>query len=69
VVVVFFVTSGDSAVLVLGVMSTGGNENPSALVKIAWGVLISGIAISMLLASRLKSVQTANIVFACLLWA
>ena len=65
----FFVTSGDSAVLVLGVMSTGGNENPSALVKIAWGVLISGIAISMLLASGLKSVQTANIVFACLLWA
>ena len=65
----FFVTSGDSAVLVLGVMGTGGNENPSALVKIAWGVLISGIAISMLLASGLKSGQTANIVFACLLWA
>ena len=63
-VVVFFVTSGDSAVLVLGMMSTGGNENPSARVKIAWGVLISGIAISLLLAGGLKSVQTATIVFA-----
>lgn len=63
-VVVFFVTSGDSAVLVLGMMSTGGNENPSARVKVAWGVLISGIAISLLLAGGLKSVQTATIVFA-----
>jgi len=63
-VVVFFVTSGDSAVLVLGMMSTGGNENPSARVKIGWGVLISGIAISLLLAGGLKSVQTATIVFA-----
>ena len=63
-VVVFFVTSGDSAVLVLGMMSTGGNENPSARVKITWGVLISGIAISLLLAGGLKSVQTATIVFA-----
>jgi len=50
-------------------MSTGGNENPNALVKIAWGVLISAIAISMLLAGGLKSVQTPTIVFACLLWA
>jgi glycine betaine transporter len=63
-VVVFFVTSGDSAVLVLGMMSTGGNENPSARVKIAWGLLISGIATSLLLAGGLKSVQTATIVFA-----
>lgn len=63
-VLVFFVTSGDSAVLVLGMMSTGGNENPGARVKIAWGVLVAGIAISLLLAGGIKSVQTATIVFA-----
>ncbi len=63
-VVVFFVTSGDSATLVLGMMSTGGNENPPNRVKIIWGVLISGIAISLLLAGGLKAVQTATIVFA-----
>ncbi len=63
-VVVFFVTSGDSAVLVLGMMSTGGNENPSARVKIAWGLLVAGIAASLLLAGGLQSVQTATIVFA-----
>ena len=63
-VLVFFVTSGDSATLVLGMMSTGGDENPSARVKIIWGVLVSGIAISLLLAGGVKAVQTATIVFA-----
>jgi glycine betaine transporter len=63
-VIVFFVTSGDSAVLVLGMMSTGGRPNPSAWVKIAWGLLVAGIASSLLMAGGLKSVQTATIVFA-----
>lgn len=63
-VLLFFVTSGDSATLVLGTMSTGGDGDPSARVKIAWGLLISGIAISLLLAGGLKAVQTATIVFA-----
>ncbi|MGF6528169.1 BCCT family transporter [Variovorax sp. PvP013] len=63
-VIVFFVTSGDSAVLVLGMMSMGGRPNPSAWVKIAWGLLVAGIASSLLMAGGLKSVQTATIVFA-----
>lgn len=63
-VVVFFVTSGDSAVLVLGTMSTGGRQDPGARVKIAWGLLIAGVAASLLMAGGLKSVQTATIVFA-----
>lgn len=63
-VLVFFVTSGDSAILVLGMMSTRGNPNPSARIKLTWGILIAGIAISLLLAGGLKSVQTATIVFA-----
>lgn len=63
-VLVFFVTSGDSAVLVLGMMSTGGNPNPPGRVKVVWGVLIAGIAVSLLLAGGLKAVQTATILFA-----
>ncbi len=63
-VLVFFVTSGDSATLVLGIMSTGGNPDPSAKVKTIWGILVAGIAISLLLAGGLKAVQTATIVFA-----
>jgi glycine betaine transporter len=63
-VLVFFVTSGDSATLVLGMMSTGGQADPSSRVKIVWGVLVSGIAISLLLAGGVKAVQAATIVFA-----
>lgn len=63
-VAVFFVTSGDSAVLVLSMMSTGGKENPGVRVKLAWGLLVAGIASSLLLVGGLKSVQTATIVFA-----
>jgi glycine betaine transporter len=63
-VLVFFVTSGDSAVLVLGMMSSGGNPNPSSRIKLAWGMLVAGIAISLLLAGGLQAVQTATIVFA-----
>lgn len=63
-VLVFFVTSGDSAVLVLGMMSSDGNPNPSTKSKLLWGGLVAGIAISLLLAGGLKALQTATIVFA-----
>jgi len=63
-VIVFVVTSGDSAVLVLGMMSDNGNPNPAARSKVMWGVLVAGIAISLLLAGGLKAVQSATILFA-----
>jgi len=63
-VLVFFVTSGDSATLVLGMMSTGGDHDPQARVKLIWGLLVAGIAASLLLAGGIKAVQTATIVFA-----
>jgi len=63
-VLVFFVTSGDSATLVLAMMSSGGNPNPSNRIKVMWGALVSAIALSLLFAGGLKAVQTATIVFA-----
>jgi glycine betaine transporter len=63
-VVVFFVTSGDSATLVLGMMSARGNPDPTPRSKVLWGLLIAGIAGSLLLSGGLKAVQTATIVFA-----
>ncbi len=63
-VLVFFVTSGDSATLVLSMMSTGGRPDPGARIKIVWGLLVAGIAASLLLAGGVKAVQTATIVFA-----
>ena len=64
VVVIFFVTSGDSATLVLGMMSTGGNPNPGWKVKMVWGVLVAAIALSLMLAGGLQAIQTATIIFA-----
>jgi len=58
------VTSGDSAVLVLGMMSTRGNPDPPGRVKLVWGVLVAGIAVSLLLAGGLQALQTATILFA-----
>ena len=63
-VLIFFVTSGDSATLVLGMMSTGGEQDPKARIKLVWGLLVAGIAVSLLLAGGIKAVQTATIVFA-----
>jgi len=63
-VLVFFVTSGDSATLVLGIMSSRGEPDPKARVKLVWGLLVAGIAASLLLSGGLKAVQTATIVFA-----
>ncbi len=63
-ILLFFVTSGDSATLVLGTMSSGGQANPSLRDKLLWGCLITGIAISLLMAGGIKAMQTATIVFA-----
>ena len=63
-VLVFFVTSGDSATLVLGMMSTGGRPDPGARVKVLWGVLVAAIAASLLVTGGVQAVQTATIVFA-----
>ena len=63
-ILVFFITSGDSATLVLATMSTDGDVNPKNRTKIIWGVLVSGIALVLLMAGGLKAVQTATIVFA-----
>ena len=63
-ILLFFVTSGDSATLVLGTVSSGGQANPSLRDKLLWGCLITGIAISLLMAGGIKAMQTATIVFA-----
>ena len=49
-VVVFFVTAADSASIVMASMSQAGRPEPSKWVTIMWGLLLSLIAISLLLA-------------------
>ncbi len=54
---IFFVTSADSAVLVLATMSTDDAGEPSRRHKIAWGVGIALIAGALLLAGGLEALQ------------
>ncbi|MGY1458681.1 MULTISPECIES: BCCT family transporter [unclassified Luteimonas] len=56
--VIFFVTSADSAVLVLGSMSSETTGDPTLARKFAWGIAIALIAAAMLLAGGLEALQT-----------
>ena len=55
---IFFVTSADSAVLVLGSMSSETPGDPSLPRKFAWGIAVALIAGAMLLAGGLDALQT-----------
>ncbi|MPV49722.1 MULTISPECIES: BCCT family transporter [unclassified Pseudactinotalea] len=49
-IVVFFVTSADSASIVMGSMSQRGKPDPSKWVTAVWGMLLGGTAVALLLA-------------------
>ncbi|MCU6708187.1 BCCT family transporter [Paenibacillus sp. J5C_2022] len=63
-IVIFFITSADSATFVLGMLSKGGDPNPGAAPKLVWGVLQSTVAIVLLISGGLAGLQTASIVTA-----
>src|SRR5690625_1076306 len=66
-IVVFFVTSADSASIVMGSMSQMGKPNPSRYVTIIWGVLLGLVAGSLLLAGgedALSGLQSLMVVSA-----
>jgi choline-glycine betaine transporter len=63
-ILTFLVTSADSAVYILGSMTTGGSLNPPIKVRVIWGVLMSSIATVLLVSSGLAGLQTASIVAA-----
>ncbi|GAA1320081.1 BCCT family transporter [Leucobacter albus] len=66
-VIVFFVTAADSASIVMASMSQAGRPEPSRWVTILWGLLLSLIAISLLLAGgrdALSGLQSLMVVSA-----
>ncbi|MFC7363846.1 MULTISPECIES: BCCT family transporter [Bhargavaea] len=63
-IITFLVTSADSATFVLGMMTTNGDPNPSNLVKVIWGVLMSAIVAVLIISSGLQGLQTASLVAA-----
>ncbi|UCZ53650.1 BCCT family transporter [Bacillus shivajii] len=63
-IIIFFITSADSASYVLGAMTSDGSLNPKLSVKVIWGFLIAGTASVLLLSGGLTGLQTASIVAA-----
>ncbi|MGB1403084.1 MAG: BCCT family transporter [Porticoccaceae bacterium] len=59
--VTYFVTSADSATLVICTLVAMGDNNPPARLRIFWGVAIAAVASVLLFAGGLQSLQTASI--------
>lgn len=63
-VLIFFITSANSAVFVLGMVSENGNPNPSHVTKTIWGLVIAAIAIVLIMTGGLSGLQSALVVMA-----
>ncbi|MFK3938042.1 BCCT family transporter [Alkalihalobacillus sp. NPDC078783] len=60
----FFITSADSATLVLGMLTTGGRLNPPTKVKVIWGLILSATASALLLSGGLEALEMAMLIAA-----
>ncbi|RKJ24386.1 BCCT family transporter, partial [Butyricicoccus sp. 1XD8-22] len=58
-VLIFFITSANSAVFVLGMISENGNPNPKTRTKVVWGAVIAGISIVLIVTGGLQGLQSA----------
>jgi glycine betaine transporter len=60
--IIFLVTSADSACFFVAMQMSKGNYNPTIGMKLTWGLFTGLLAIVLLLSGGLKAVQTASIV-------
>ena len=60
-VILFFVTSSDSASLVADIIASGGSQNPTTGTRLFWGILEGVLAAVLLIAGGLKALQTGSI--------
>ncbi|WP_313801830.1 BCCT family transporter [Cytobacillus sp.] len=58
-VIIFFITSADSAIFVLGMISENGNPNPASFTKIIWGVVIAAVSAVLIVTGGLQGLQSA----------
>ncbi|GGY38306.1 choline transporter [Streptomyces omiyaensis] len=63
-VMTYFVTSADSASLVMGSLTSRGSLHPPTWLVVTWGVLMAAVAAVLLVAGGLDSLQTATILVA-----
>ncbi|GAA3714572.1 BCCT family transporter [Salinicoccus jeotgali] len=64
VIAVFFITSADSATYVIGMLTTNGNNFPSGIVKIIWGITLSAFALIMIYTGGTQGIQNLLIIAA-----
>ncbi len=62
--IIFFITSADSATFVLAMLTSGGNLNPANNKKIFWGILMALVAFALILSGGISVIQTISIVIA-----
>ncbi|SDJ54906.1 BCCT family transporter [Streptomyces indicus] len=63
-VMTYFVTSADSASLVMGSLTSRGALHPKTWLVVLWGVLMAAVAAVLLVAGGLNSLQSATILVA-----
>ncbi|WP_031509852.1 BCCT family transporter [Streptomyces megasporus] len=63
-VMAYFITSADSASLVMGSLTSGGALHPRSWLVVTWGVLMAAVAAVLLLAGGLESLQAGTILVA-----
>ncbi|BCJ60843.1 choline transporter [Micromonospora endophytica] len=63
-IALYFVTSADSASLVLGSLTSRGALRPHRVLVVGWGILIGAVAAVLLLAGGLDALQQATIMVA-----
>lgn len=61
ILIIFFITSADSATFVLSMLTSEGDMNPPNRKKIVWGVIQAAIAYVLLLSGGIQALQTASI--------
>jgi glycine betaine transporter len=62
VVFTFFVVSADSATIVLGMLSSGGDDSPRISLKILWGVAMAVCSAILIFMGGLDAIQTIAII-------
>ena len=60
-IILFFVTSSDSASLVIDIIASGGNPDPPVGTRLFWAITEGLVAASLLLAGGLSALQAASI--------
>jgi len=63
-VVIFFITSADSGILVMNSIASGSKPNPPQWQNVFWGILLAVISIVLLSAGGISSLQTMTLVTA-----